>query len=126
MPGTERSFGLSVGGVLCAIAAVLLWRGRPLRAELVGAIGVALVVLGTVAPRTLRWPRIWWWRLARRVGDFNARVLLTIMFGVVFVPVGIVWRLTGKDPLARRKAAGGGWLAYPSRYRDRQHFSRMY
>ena len=29
MPGTERSFGLSVGAVLCVIAAALLWRGTP-------------------------------------------------------------------------------------------------
>jgi putative exporter of polyketide antibiotics len=126
MPGTERSFGFSVGGVLCAIAAALFWRGRPLRAEAIGAIGVALVVVGAVAPAALKWPRVWWWRVARRVGDFNARVILTVMFAAVFVPVGLIWRVTGKDPLARRRTTGSGWLPYPSRYRDRQHFSRMY
>ena len=33
LPGTERSFGLSVGGVLCVIAALLFWRGRIVRAK---------------------------------------------------------------------------------------------
>ena len=125
MPGTERSFGVSVGGVLCVLAAALFWRGRPVRAEIVGAIGSALVVLGAVAPSLLKGPRVWWWRVARTVGDFNARVLLTVMFVAVFVPLGVIWRLTGKDPLGRRKGSPG-WMAYPIRYRDRRHYLRMY
>jgi saxitoxin biosynthesis operon SxtJ-like protein len=125
LPGTERSFGFSVGGVLCLIAAALFWRGRPMRAEVVGAIGGALVLLGAIAPSLLTRPRVWWWRGARVVGDFNARVLLSAMFFLVFLPLGIVWRLTGKDPLARARRSGG-WSPYPARYRDRQHFSRMF
>ncbi|PYR21654.1 MAG: hypothetical protein DMF98_21770 [Acidobacteria bacterium] len=125
MPGTERSFGVSVGGVLCVLAAALFWRGRPVRAEIIGAIGSALVVLGAVAPSLLKGPRVWWWRVARTVGDFNARVLLTVMFVAVFVPLGVIWRLTGKDPLGRRKGSPG-WMPYPIRYRDRRHYLRMY
>ena len=125
MPGTERSFGVSVGGVLCVLAAALFWRGRPVRAEIIGAIGSALVVLGAVAPSLLKGPRVWWWRVARIVGDFNARVLLTVMFVAVFVPLGVIWRLTGKDPLGRRKGSPG-WMPYPIRYRDRRHYLRMY
>ena len=126
LPGTERSFGLSVGGVLVGIAALLVWRGRIVRAEVVGAIGAALVLLGAAAPAVLTRPRVWWWRGALAVGNFNARVLLTLMFVVVFVPLGLVWRLIGKDPLARRRRANPGWTPYPARYRDRQHYSRMY
>jgi len=125
LPGTERSFGLSVGGVLCVIAALLFWRGRIVRAEVIGALGGLLVVLGAIAPAVLARPRIWWWRGARVVGDFNARVLLSVMFYLVFLPLGMVWRFTGKDPLARKRGAAG-WTPYPERFRDRQHFSRMY
>jgi hypothetical protein len=126
IPGTERSFGLSVGGVLSVLAAALIWRGRPLRGEIIGAIGAALMLLGLIAPWLLKGVRVWWWRAARRLGDFNARLLLTVLFVVVFVPLGIIWRLTGKDPLARRRAAPGGWSPYPIRYRDRTHYLRMY
>ena len=48
------------------------------------------------------------------------------MFVVVFVPLGVAWRLFGKDPLARKRRANRGWTPYPVRYRDRQHYSRMY
>jgi Saxitoxin biosynthesis operon protein SxtJ len=125
LPGTERSFGLAVGAVLCALAAGLFWRGRVVGAEIVGAAGAVLVILGALAPSLLKRPRVWWWRVARVVGDFNARVLLTLMFVVVFVPFGFVWRLIGRDPLRRRRR-DAGWTPYPRRYQDRRHYQRMY
>mgnify|MGYP003454587181 CR=1 FL=1 len=42
----ERSFGVSVGGALCLVAAVLFWRGHPGRAAAVVAVGLALVFFG--------------------------------------------------------------------------------
>ena len=122
----ERSFGVSVGGVLVAIAAILLWRGRYARAELVGAIGAVLLVSGLVYPRLLVVPSALWWRFSRALGHFNARVLLTVIFGLVFVPLSLIWRLTGKDPLARRRDRWPGWSPYPPRYRDAHHYSRMF
>jgi hypothetical protein len=124
--GTERSFGLSVGTVFCVLAAVLFWRGRLRTSEIVAAVGATLLLLGAARPSLLKWPHVWWWRVARVVGDFNARVLLTVMFVVVFVPIGFIWRLTGKDPLARRRRTAPGWSPYPNRYRDRRHYLRMY
>lgn len=122
----ERSFGISVGIVLCLIAAVLLWRGRAGRAEIIGGIGVVLLVCGLVYPPILRGPSALWWRFSRLLGYVNARVLLTLMFSLVFVPISLLWRLTGKDPLARRREQWAGWSPYPARYRDRHHYTRMF
>ena len=122
----ERSFGISVGGVLCAIALVLAWRGRVSRAEWLGAIGAVLLVLGLVRPALLKYPSAGWWKFAHALGYVNARVLLTVLFGLVLTPLSLVWRLTGKDPLARRRDRWPGWSPYPPRYRDAKHFERMY
>ena len=124
--GSDHSFGLSVGTVLCIIAGLLVWRGRPIRAEVLGVAGAALVLAGAIRPSILRWPNILWWRFARALGHVNARVLLTALFFLVLVPISLVWRLTGKDPLARRRAGWSGWTPYPRRYRDRRHYLRMY
>jgi hypothetical protein len=124
--GSERSFGLSVGAMLGVIAGVLIWRGRPIRAEVLGAAGAALVLFGAIRPSLLRRPNVLWWRFARALGYVNARVLLTALFFLVLVPISLVWRLTGTDPLGRRRAAWPGWSPYPVRYRDRRHYGRMY
>lgn len=122
----ERSFGVSVGLVLCAIAAALWWRGRISRAEILAGIGAVLLVAGLVHAPLLKYPSAAWWRFSRALGYVNARVLLTILFAIVLVPVSLVWRLTGKDPLARRRDTWPGWSSYPARYRDRKHYERMF
>jgi hypothetical protein len=126
LPGTERSFGLSVGAVLVVIGALLVWRDRPLRGEVLGSAGALLMLFGLIWPALLKQPRVWWWRIARPIGDFNARVLLTLLFFLVLTPLGIIWRLIGTDPLARRRKPAGGWQPYPGRYRDSNHYQRMY
>ncbi len=122
----ERSFGVSVGGLLCVIAALLWWRGRLVRAEVVGSIGAVLLVLGTVAPPLLKWPSAAWWRFSRALGHVNARVLLTLAYALVLTPIGLIWRVTGRDPLLRGRRAFPGWQAYPPRYRDPKHYDRMF
>jgi hypothetical protein len=122
----ERSFGLSVGAVLCAIAAALVWRGRVGRAEVLGTIGATLVVCGAVYPPLLKWPSALWWRFSRALGYVNARVLLTVLFALVLTPLALLWRLSGKDPLARRREQWPGWSTYPARYRDARHYTRMF
>ena len=122
----ERSFGISVGGVLLLIAAFLAWRGRVTAAEVTGGIGAVLVVLGLTKPMLLKWPSAVWWKFAMVLGYVNARVILTIAFLVVLTPIGLLWRIIGRDPLRRRKHNFEGWSAYPARYSDRNHFTRMY
>ena len=122
----ERSFGVSVGGVLLAVAAFLWWRGRLTGAAWSGAIGAVLLMLGLIAPNLLKWPSALWWKLAMVLGYVNARVILTIAFLLVLTPIAFVWRLIGRDPLGKRRESWPGWTAYPRRYADRSHFTRMY
>ena len=122
----ERSFGLSVGGVLIVIAALLVWRGRVTRAEIIGVIGAVLVVGGAFAPKLLKWPSDLWWAFAMALGWVNARVLLSVLFFLILSPLGLLWRLTGRDPLSLRRSSYPGWTPYPERLRRREHFERMF
>jgi len=122
----ERSFGISVGTVLCVIAGFLLWRGRIGRAEVIGGIGAVLVVAGLVYSPLLKYPSAAWWRFSRALGYVNSRILLSIVFFLILTPLGLFWRLTGKDPLARRRQGWRGWTTYPARYKSGKHFDRMF
>ena len=122
----ERSFGISIGGLLLVIAAVLIWRGRMASAPIVGGIGAVLLIAGVTRPSLLRYPSAAWWAFARVLGYVNARVILTVAFVLVLTPMSMIWRLIGRDPLKQRKQNFDGWSAYPARYRDPNHFTRMY
>ena len=125
-PNPERAFGLSVGTVLLLIAAFAWWRERLLVAEVLAAIGFVLVTLGHFKPGWLYYPSKAWWRAALALGHVNARVILTVVFAVVLTPIGVIWRVIGRDPLSRSRKSWPGWTTYPARYRDRDHFTRMY
>ncbi len=60
------------------------------------------------------------------LGYVNARIILTIAFAIVLTPVGLVWRLIGHDPLAQAPQHWPGWTPSSERYRDPDHFTRMY
>lgn len=121
-----RSFGLSVGGVLIALAVLLAWRGRAGRAEIIGGIGVLLVVLGSLRPTLLTLPSDAWWAFAGVLGWINSRVLLSLAFFLVLTPLSLIWRLIGRDPMGRRRSAYPGWVPHPPRYLDPKHFDRMF
>jgi hypothetical protein len=120
----ERSFGRGVGGVLILLAAYNVWRGRPTMAAIFGAIGLTLLVLSSAAPAALKWPSRGWWTLAHALGWVNTRLLLTIFFVLVLVPVGVVFRVFGRDLLDRR-GHGSSWVPFSTR-RDPRHYERMF
>jgi hypothetical protein len=122
----EGTFGRSVGGVLLLIAGVLAWRGRIVTAEVVGTIGAVLVFLALVRPALLTRPRAIWMRGALALGYVNARIILTVLFLLVLTPMGLIWRLIGRDPLAHRRQRWPGWVPHPARYRKVDHYRRMY
>ena len=122
----ERSFGVSVGGVLILIAILQMWRGRLTYAAVLGGIGGLLFVLGRLRPVLLKGPSDVWWRFATILGYINSRIILTLAFAIVLVPVGLIWRLTGRDPLGLRRDRWPGWTPHPARYRATDHYRRMY
>jgi hypothetical protein len=122
----DRQFGLSVGTVLLIAAAYFAWRERIVPAQALGVLGAVLIVLGYLQPNLLKYPSAAWWKLAMVLGYVNARVILTLIFLTVLTPLGVVWRVIGRDPLARRRASWSGWSPYPARYRNPNHYTRMY
>jgi hypothetical protein len=122
----DRQFGLSIGAVLIVAAIYFWWRDRAAAAQVAGALGLVLLLLGRFRPGLLRYPSAVWWKLAAVLAFVNSRIILTLIFIAVLVPLGLVWRLIGRDPLARRRASWPGWSPYPARYRDPDHYTRMY
>jgi hypothetical protein len=59
-----------------------------------------------------------WTRLAHKIGNFQARVLLTVFYGVLLLPFGLAVRLFS-DPL-RINRRPTQWLDHPDETHDLQ------
>jgi hypothetical protein len=56
--------------------------------------------------------KLWhgWKEIAGYIGDFQARVLLTVFYFTVLLPFGLLVRLFGDPLLVRRGPAKSGWV----------------
>ncbi|MEZ4548169.1 MAG: hypothetical protein R3B51_10825 [Thermodesulfobacteriota bacterium] len=50
----------------------------------------------------------WWKKIARKIGDFNARVILTLFYLVPLLPFALAVRAF-TDPLQMKKKERHGW-----------------
>ncbi len=105
---TDRSFGLTVGGILLAIGIVRLFDGTPaipirqmatLALLAVGAVlaGVAMVHAAWLAPLNRLWTG-----LGLAMGKIVNPLVMLMIFAVAFVPLALAMRLAGRDALAFR------------------------
>ncbi len=101
--GTDRSFGLTVGGILLLIAAArTFFHGIGWVQYGLAGIGAVLIVLSLVAPSSLRRLHHAWDKLGLLMFRVVNPVVLALIYAVVIIPIGFLMRLTGRDPLHLR------------------------
>ena len=66
----------------------------------VGFIGL---IIGLTSPRLLYYPYKFWMKLGLTLGWVNSRIILSLAYIIVLLPIAFVMRLIGYDPL-RTKA----------------------
>lgn len=131
-----RSFGWVVGGAFLALWLVFIGPVHFFSDQVKGGhypvlmwIGVALVVLGTVAPVLLRPLYMLWMMIAVSLGFVMTRVILTIFYYLVLTPTGLVRRLLGFDSLNRKLDRTGTstyWIEKKYLITDRSRFENFF
>jgi hypothetical protein len=115
---SDRSFGLTVGGILLAIAGVRtglhLWDGvAPGWFEgLLAGIGLALVAFGLAAPERLALLNRAWTKLGLILFKVVNPVVLGLIYLTTIVPIGLSMRLMGRDLLNLKfdRGAASYWV----------------
>lgn len=107
-PPGDRRFGLTVGAILLALAAIRWWLGHvgPVTVAFAGC-GAALVVLALLVPPVLRPLNRAWMKLGAVMGALVNPVVMLLMFAAVFTPVAMVMRWRGRDALGLRPGPPG-------------------
>ena len=67
-------------------------------------IGITSLFLSYVYPKSLYFPYKIWMKLGYVLGWINSRVILAIVFFLVLLPISIVMKLFGYDPLKTKKS----------------------
>lgn len=112
-PRDLRRFALSVGAVLVGLGALGYWRGRAVPAVVVGAVGVALVMAGLVAPARLGPVYRAWMSVALAMSKVTTPLFMTVVYLAVLTPLGLAMRLARRRPLARSRDAATYWVDRP-------------
>ena len=94
-----RQFGLLVGAVFTVIGLwPLVFRGEPLRLWAIG-VGGLLIAFGGILPQLLAPIHKGWMWVGHILGWINTRILLGVVFYALVTPIGLVFRLMGKDTM---------------------------
>ena len=122
-----RSFALTVGGVLAALGAWLLWRGKPYAAPLLCG-GAILIAAGLFSPPVLKAVHKIWMTLALCLGWGMTRILLSVLFYGILTPLGLIARIFGKEflDLSFRTDAASYWIKRPPQGRDKKRYELQY
>lgn len=104
----NRQFGFMVGGVAVAVGALLYVARGPgvVSTALLGA-GAGLVVLASIAPKLLSWPNRLWMKLGFVLGLVMTPIVMGVVYVTTFLPIGLIMRARGHDPLRRKRKAAG-------------------
>ena len=89
-----RKFGFLIGGVLIAISIFMLWKAFS-QYQMVFIIGVSFILLGLIIPKILKPVYIIWMTFATILGWIMTRVILTILFYLIVMPIGLIARIFG-------------------------------
>ncbi len=97
-----REFGILIGfGFPILIGWLLpLFFGHEFRAWTLW-IGVPGLTLGLTIPRLLHFPYKIWMALGHALGWVNSHIILGLVFIVVLLPIAVIMRIIGYDPLRR-------------------------
>jgi hypothetical protein len=116
---------------LAFFGGMALWQAVVKERTTLGLILVALAVsvssLGLLRPEWLRFVYVGWMILAFPIGWTVSQVMLAVIFYGLFTPIGLVFRIMGRDPLERTRQSNreSHWKAKPTPTDLKRYFKQF-
>lgn len=97
-----RKFGITTGAIIGVLFGVLLpWAWDFRFPAWPWAVFLVLALWALIHPRSLRPVYRGWMRVGLLISKVTTPIILGVIFYLVFVPVGIIFRLLRYDPMNR-------------------------
>jgi len=98
-----RKFGLTTGAIIIVLFGLLIpWLFNLNFVKWPWILGGVLILWGLLAPTTLKPVYVGWMKFGNVMNWINTRIILGILFYGIFLPIGVVMRLFGKDSMHRK------------------------
>jgi len=99
-----RKFGITTGAIIVVLFAVFFpWvfdaATMPIWPWVVAGL---LWVPALFVPNSLQPVYTTWMRIGHAIGWVNTRIILGLVFYILVLPMGLIMRMFGKDPMARK------------------------
>lgn len=122
-----RNFGLMMAGFLATIFGVIIPLIRRHESPpWIWAIAIFFVTFALVAPNFLNPVYQVWMRFGLTLGWVETRIVLGLVFYVMMLPMGVVMRLLGNDPLRRDLQKRDASYRVPSKLRTKESLERPF
>lgn len=123
-----RNFGLTIGIALGLLGGLLWWRGK--ETYMVFAIlSFAFIFFGLILPAMLKPLQKVWMTLAVVLGWFMTRVILGVLFFLVFTTISLISRLLLRKQfldLKIDKSLKSYWIRRESKPFDARNYERQF
>ena len=122
-----RNFGLLTGSITSLLFGLFLpWLFEHNYPRWPWYIAVILIVWALALPQTLKPVYRTWMAIGQVLGWVNTRIILSIMFYILILPVGLIMRLVGKDPMSRKFNSLEESYRVTSEQPDKKHAERPF
>jgi hypothetical protein len=113
-PSSDRSFCMVMAGAFLVIGLFMFWSTSQIH-YWVFALSLIFLVVGLLIPALFRPLNKAWLHFGMLLQKVVNPMILGLLFFGIFLPVGLVLRLSGKDPLYLKKPSGKScWVARAS------------
>ena len=122
-----RKFGITIGVILLIIAGFLFWKEKE-SFQILLTFGVTLCILSIAIPFILK-PIYWVWMIFGIIlGWFMTRVILSLLFYVVFTSIGLTLRFFGKQFLELRwdKSKESYWNFRTNEHLKKENYEKQF
>lgn len=98
-----RKFGITMAVALSLVFGLVLpWIFARPYPRWPWAAAAVFLFFGLVLPGGLSFVHWIWMKFATVLGAINSRILLAVVFFLIFLPIGLLRRKLGGDPMARK------------------------
>lgn len=126
-PKEVRKFGITFSILAIGLAAYCFYKENPLWMVFLGG-SLFFILTGMWSYPILRPIYVGWMTFAFALGWVNTRLILGIVFYLIFTPAGLAMKLLGKDPLVLRfdREATTYWVKRKPQDQSKNRYEKLF